>query len=349
MAAPAVTFEALRTALRAGKVPAAVTVLHGEEGYYTDALVDLFEGLVPEQDRDFGLTVVYAPQIEPQAVVDIARRLPMMAERQVVIVKEAQAVGAAWMDKLARYVAAPSPSTVFVVAARGEVIKGKEFLKAVKAANGVVFESRRVFESQLPRVLEAYIRQQGLTADQQALSMLCDYIGSDLSRLYNEVDKLVQILGPRACITPESVERNVGVSREFNNFELVDAIAAKDIARMFRIASSFEANPKANPLTVSVSTIFNFFMDLLVAVYSKDKTDAGLTAELALNPRSATFALRRFRTAMSKYNAFQIIEILDALRTFDAMSKGSGSRQDPYRLFHDLMFHIASAPGRLPC
>lgn len=340
---PAPTFESISRALRRGEsVP--VMLFHGEEGYYTDELVKLVEALVPAADRDFSLTTVYAPQADPKSVLDLSRSLPMMTERQVVIVKEAQAVRADWLERLAPYAAAPTPSTVLAICARGAVVKAPKLIKAIKGAGGLVFEAQKVKEWNIPRLLSGYIQGKGLSIDDKAAEMLRDFIGADLSRLYNEVDKLAQILGPHARITPEAVERNVGVSKEYNNFELIDALAVKDAAKTFRISAYFAANPKGAPLQMTVSAVFGFFSDILVAYYAKDRSDAGLRAELNLRN---DFALRRLRAAMRSYNAFQVIEILHALRIYDSMSKG-GSRQDPYRLFHDLLYHILTAPGHLP-
>lgn len=341
---PAPTFESISRALKRGEsLP--VMLFHGEEGYYTDELVKLVESLVAPDDRDFSLTTVYAPQADPKSVVDLCRSLPMMTDRQVVVVKEAQAVRADWLERLAAYAAAPTPSTVLAVCARGAAVKAPKLIKAIKGSGGLVFEAQKVKEWNIPRLLTAYIQSKGLSAEDKATEMLRDFIGADLSRLYNEVDKLTQILGPHARITAEAVERNVGISKEYNNFELIDALAVKDAAKTFRISAYFEANPKGAPLPMTVSAIFGFFSDILVAYYAKDRTDAGLRAELNLRN---DFALRRLRAAMRNYNAFQVIEILHAVRVYDTMSKGGASRQDPYRLFHDLLHHILTAAGHLP-
>lgn len=343
--AAAPTFESLIKSVKNGQL-LPVYLIHGKEGYYIDQIVKAFEKVIPEEDRDYSLTNIYAPQVaDPQAIIDICRQLPMMTDRQVVIVREAQSARADFVDKLARYALAPTPSTVLVVASRGDKIKGKEFVKAVPKGGGMVFEAREVFPSQIPALLERYIKAKGLNADPKAIAMLGEFIGTSLSRLYNEIDKLAEILGKGAMVTPEAVERNIGISKDYNSFELVDAIAAKDIAKMMRIAAYFEANPKQNPYVVTAATIFAFFADLLQAYYTKDRSDHGL--EQALGLRNV-FALRRVKTGMAKYNAFQIIEILDAIRRYDAMSKGSGSRQDPYKMLGDLLFHIATAPGKLP-
>lgn len=342
MATATVTYDSLCRQIAAGEY-APVYLLHGEEGYYIDELVKRFEAILPEDEREFNLHVLYATQVEPGAVMDLCCRYPMMADRQVVILKEAQAIAAARLNMLHRYVSSPSPSTVLVICCRGAQAKGKELLAAVRS-NGVNFESKKLSDYNAPAVIAGFIRDRGLKADQKALEMLRDYVGTDLSRLYNEIEKLTTALGPGATVTPEAVERNIGMSKDFNNFELVDALAVKDSAKVFRIAEYFRSNPKNNPLVVSTATIFSFFADLLAVYYSADKSDAGLMAELKLR---SPFQLRRFRTGMRNYNAFQVIEIISAIRRFDAMSKGVGSRQTDHQLFRDLLFHILTAPGRI--
>lgn len=347
MAASAVTYESLRRSIASGDCRP-VYVLHGKEGYYIDELVKTFEQILPEEDREYGLTNMYAPQVaDAQAVIDVCRQLPMMTDRQVVIVREAQSVKAEFIDKLARYAVSPTPSTILVVASRGEKIKGKELLKALAKCGGVEFESKEVYASQVPQLIGQYIKSKGMTTDAKAVEMLAEFVGTNLSRLFNEIDKLAEILGAGAMVTPEAVERNIGISKDYNNFELVDAIAVKDVARMMRIAAYFEANQKQNPYVVTAATLFGFFSDLLQAYYTSDKSDGGLQKSLGLNPKNI-FALRRIRAGMNSYNAFQVIEILDAIRRYDAMSKGSGSRMDPYKMLGDLLYHIATAPGRLP-
>lgn len=342
MATPTVTFDGLRRSIAKGDLRP-VYLLHGAEGYYTDELVKSFEATVPDDDRDFALTVMYAPQEEPARVVDVCRQLPMMTDRQLVIVKEVQAVKGDWVDALTRYAEAPTPSTVLVLAARGGDVKAKNFIKAMTASGGVVFQSKAVYDSQIPALVGAYIRERGLAAEPKSLDMLREFIGTDLSRLYNEIDKLVEILGPGAMITPEAIERNIGVSKDYNSFELLDALATRDLQRIYRIAAYFAANPRQNPLMPVTATIFNFFADLLVAYYMPDKSDHALGAGLGLRN---SFAIRRLRNGMASYDAFQVVDILGELRRFDVMSKGVGSRQDGYKLLGDLLFRIVTTTGR---
>ncbi len=341
-AAPATSFEDIRKSLKKGEI-APVYILHGEEGYFIDALAKDFENLLPEADKEFNQYVVYAPETVPETIINLCRGVPMMADRQVVIVKEAQSARADKLAKLKNYLAAPVSTTVLVICSRGAVLKGKELFDAAKKGGAVIFDSKKIADWNIAAYISEYIRKKGLNADQKAVEMLHDFVGTDLSRLFNEVDKLASLLPPNASITPEAIERNIGVSREYNSFELVDAIAARDPRRVFRILAYFKSNPKAVPLVMATASIFNFFTDLLVAYYTPDRSDAGLMAALGCKP----FALKRIKLGMSRYNALQIVEIIGAIRDFDVKSKGVGSRQNEHELFHQLAYHILSAPGRV--
>lgn len=341
-AAPAPSFQDIRKALKSRRF-APVYLLHGAEGYYIDELVKDFDTILTEDEKVFNQYTLFAPETEPAQVLDVCRRIPMMADRQVVILKEAQAVRADKLAKLIPYLSAPTPTTILVVCCRGVDAK-KDIEKAVAKGGGVVFNSKKVSDYNIPAVIGEYIRHKGLSAEQKSLEMLRDFIGSDLSRLYNEIDKLATLLPPNAAITPEVIERNIGVSKEYNSYELIDALAARDGARAFRIAAYFRANPKAVPLVMATASIFGFFADLLIAYYAADKSDKGISDELGLRN---SFALRRIRLGMSRYNAFQIIEIIGAVRRFDINSKGVLSRQNEHQLFRELIHHIITAPGRI--
>lgn len=340
---PPNTFEGIRKSI-AERRYAPVYLLHGEEGYYIDVLVKEFETILSEDEKVFNQYVLYAPETEPVKVMELCRRIPVMADRQIVILKEAQAVRADKIAKLAPYLAEPVATTVLVICSRGSALKGKELSAALKEGGAVVFESKKVADYNIPAVAGTYIRDKGLSADQKSLEMLRDYIGSDLSRMFNEIDKLAALLPERAAITPEVIERHIGVSKEYNSFELIDAVSARDPKRVFRILAYFKSNPKAVPLVMAVAGVFNFFADMLIAYYAADRSDSGLMAELGLKN---SFALRRIKTGMSRYTAMQVVEIISAIRDFDVKSKGVGSRQNEHLLFHDLMYHIMSAPGRL--
>ncbi len=342
-AVPAPTYESIAKSLSERRY-APVYLLHGEEGYYIDALAKRFEDILPDDEKTFNQYILHAPETEPSQIMDLCRRMPMMSERQVVILKEAQAIRADKLNKLHSYVADPAPSTILVICCRGAVAKGKDLLAALKKSGAVIFESKKVTDYNAPALIGNYIKSKDLSAGQKALEMLRDFIGTDLSRLFNEIDKLASLLPPRAEITPDVIERHIGVSREFNSFELVDAIAARDGAKAFRILAYFRSNSKAVPLVMATASVFNFFADLLQAYYSPDRSDTGIMNELKLRNQ---FALRRIKLGMSRYTAVQVVEILSAIRNFDVQSKGVGSRQNEHQLFFDLIYHILSAPGRL--
>ena len=343
MAQASATFDSIRSDLSRRQY-APVYLLHGEEGYYIDALVDEFDKILGDDEKAFNQNTLYAPDVEPAAVSELCHRMPMMADRQVVILKEAQAVPAAKLNKLAAYAGSPSPTTILVICCRGAEAKAKDLIKAINSAKGVVFESKKLKDYQVPAAIAGYIKNKGLTAEQKSLEMLCEFIGNDLSRLHNEIDKLAGILGPGAAVTPEAIERNIGISKEYNTFELVDALAVKDAAKVFRIIAYFRSNPKSAPLVMVTTNVFNFFADLLVAYYSPDRGDSALMALFKLRH---PLQLRRYREGMARYNPFQLIEIISAIRDFDTKSKGVGSRQNEHRLFHDLMYHILTAPGNI--
>lgn len=343
MALPAPTFEGIKKALKAHEY-APVYFLHGEEGYFTDALAKDFENILPDEEKAFNQYILYAPEVEPSAVIDLCRRIPMMADRQVVILKEAQAIRADKLAKLAPYIASPVQTTILVICCRGAAVKNKDLTAAFKQGNTVVLESPKIRDYNLPVYVSGHIKERGLSADAKSVQMLCDFIGSDLSRLYNEIDKLADLLPPSAAITPEVIERNIGISKEYNTFELVDAFAARDGLKVFRCLAYFRSNPKAVPLVLAVASVFNFFADLLIAYYAPGRTDAAITEALGLRN---SFALKRIKQGMANYTAMQLVEIISAIRSFDVQSKGVGSRQNEHDLFHTLAYHILSAPGRL--
>lgn len=337
MASAQPTVKDIRQQLKSGN-PAPIYVLHGEEGYYLDELVKDFEALVPDDEKDFNLYVLYAPQVTPDQVVDACLRYPMMAERQVVIVKEAQSVKADFVNELAAYAERLNPQTVFVLVCRGSKLTGAKFLKAVNASNGVIFESRKIYESQVGSKIDELVAGAGLTIDAKAKAMLADHVGTDLSRIVNEVRKLTLVLPQKAAITPQVVEKLIGVNKDFNNFELVDALAARDVAKVYRIVEYFRSNPKPNPAVVTCASIFGFFSKLLIAHYAAERSEAGIAAAIGARPGAPE--VRRIVSAMRMYNARQAVNAISACRRFDVRAKGIGSRQDAFDLLRELVFSI---------
>lgn len=340
--ADAVTYTALRNAL-ARKQYSNVYFIHGEEGYYIDELAGLFETILPESERDFNQYTLYAPQTDAATVAEACQRYPMMAERQVVIVKEAQAVPVAWFNKLLPYLESPVATTVLVIIARGASVKSATLTKSLAKGRAVVFESKRLAPAAVTNTIREFIKERGLTIDDKALAMLQDYVGSDLSRIYNEIGKMTVALPANAMITPESVERNIGVSKDYNNFELIAAIARRDVPRIYKIINYFRRDPKNHQPIVTTPLLFNFFANLLTALYAPDKSDRGLMAELGFKwPGQLT----DIKPGLANYRPWQIIKNISAIRQFDAQSKGIGSRADQFDLFEILIFQLLNNPNR---
>ena len=341
MATPTATFEGIRSQLKNRKY-APIYILHGEEGFFIDELVKEFEAIVAPEERDFNLYTLYAPQVDMGTVMDVCRRYPMMADYQVVILKEAQAIRSDDLNQLHHYAEHLSSSTILVVCCRGVAVKAKDLVASTVAAGGVVFESKKLNDSRTASAISQFIKERGLNIEPKGLAMLRDYVGSDLSRLYNEIDKLTIALGANATVTPESIERHIGMSKDYNNFELLDAVSRKDAVTVFKVIEYFRRNPKSNPTVMTSSQLFRYFSNLLIAWFTPDRSDSSLMAALGFK---SAYALRSYREGMRCYNAWQTIEIISAIRKFDTASKGIDSRSDEYDLLRELMFRILNARG----
>ncbi len=339
-ASKSISFSELKSQLKA-KQYAPIYIIHGEEGYYIDELLKDFTEIIPEADRDFNMYTFYAPEADMDTVMDACRRYPMMSDNQVVILKEAQTLNQSVIDRLKLYAQQPIPTTILVVAGRGEKIKAKEFLAQALTHGGVVFESNKLKEGNATAIISGFIKDKGLNIEAKGLSMLCDYVGTDLSRIYNEIDKLTVALPPHAMVTPEVIERHIGVSKDFNNFELINALSVKDAKTAFTILDYFKSNPKNHPSMLIIGLVWGFFSNLLVLAYTKDKSDQGLKNALG------RWVGPDLKNGLRNYNAFQLVEILRVIRRADAQSKGIGSRMDPFDILHDMTYHILTAPGRL--
>lgn len=343
MATPsaALGFDRLRREIN-GRQLAPVYLFHGEEGFFIDELLKAVEGALPEADREFNLYTMYATESSAAAVVARSQGYPMMADRQIVIVKEAQGWGADDWETIAAYAARPVPTTVLAIASRGKTIKSKALTTALTACHGVDFESKKLKDTAVMPVVEQLVKARGLNIEPKGLEMLCDYVGGDISRIYNQVEKLVVALEAGATVTPEAIERNIGISKEYNTFELRDAIFARDMGRALRIVEYFRANPKNNPAVPVPATIFSGFAELLVYQFMRDKSPSAVMSALGLKWSGQ---VARIEKAARGFNARQTIDIIAALRDADRKMKGVGSRQDSYDILRDLVYYILTTRG----
>ena len=316
-----------------------VYLLMGEESYYIDLICDaIVANALNETERDFNQTILYGADVDDFAlVVNAAKRFPMMAERQLIVVKEAQNIKG--IDNLSYYLQKPLMSTILVICYKNGILKNKKIIAGIESI-GVVYESKKLYDNQLPAFINNYVTAKKMSIDPKAVSMMADFVGNDLSRLSGELDKLAISLPEGSLrITPESVERNVGISKDFNNYELLNAIISKNVSKAARIVQYFEQNPKNNPLIVTISVLFNFFSNLMLCYFSADKSESGLMKEL--NLRNA-FQARDYSAAMRSYNAFKCIDIIALLRQYDARSKGigAGASSNDGDLLKELVFKI---------
>ena len=299
-----------------------VYFLMGEESYFIDLITDaIIENALTDDERDFNQTIMYGSDVDNYAtVVNAAKRYPMMAQRQLVVVKEAQQISN--IELLSFYLKQPLASTILVINHKHGVVKSKKLLSEVEQV-GVLYESKKLYDNQLPAFINNYVAASGRTIENKAMQMIADFIGSDLNRLTSELDKLRISMGEaNTRITPDDVERNVGVSKDFNNFELLNAIVTRHVIKANQIVNYFERNPKSNPFVVTISVLFGFFSNLMIAYFATDKSEQGLMQELKLR---STFQARDYVTAMRNYNAFKCIDVIALLRQYDARSKGIGA------------------------
>ena len=341
-----VTFTALNKEIKGGKFRN-IYVLQGEEPYYIDRLQQLIiDTALSEDQRDFNLSLFYGNTANVREVISACQQYPVFSERKVVVVREAQLIPKQQghkndLDLFATYAEKPLSSTVLVICHKGGTLKSKPFTDALKASKcGIIFDSNKVKEGRdLDTLIVNYANSLGCNIDNKATSMLSDHIGTDIARVFSELDKLA-ILTSDKNITPLLIEQNIGISKDFNNFELEDALARRDAPKAFRIVDYFESNPKSNPSVVSVAWLFSFFSSVLLAATARDKSLDGIMDVLGTRSQ---WRARKILEVTRMYNTRSLVNIIGFLRECDTRSKGIGSRQDQYALLKELIYKILHA------
>ena len=315
-----------------------VYYLMGEESYYIDLIADYIAAhVLTDDEKEFNQTIVYGPDTDMANIVNAAKRYPMMAEHQVVIVKEAQALRG--LDELSYYLRKPQPTTILVFCHKHGSLDRRKKIAAEIEKNGILFESKKMKESQLPAFITSYIKRRKLDIEPKAVSMLADFVGTDLSRLAGEIEKLIITLPKKQTrITPAQIEQNIGVSKDYNNFELRAALVEKDILKANRIVKYFEENPKTNPIQMTLSLLFGFFSNLMLAYYAPDKSEQGIASFLGLK---SPWQSREYMLAMRRYSGVKTMQIIGEIRYADAASKGVGnSSASNSDILRELVFKI---------
>lgn len=333
-----VTYEGIMKELMEGKF-CPVYYLHGDESYYIDKIADyIAEHALQPEERDFNQTIMFGSDVSASQIADTCRRYPMMAERQVVIVKEAQNVKNT--EALEKYMKQPLKSTVLVMCHKNGKIDGRkrEYVKAIQNA-GILFESAKLRERDLPAFIEKYLSQKNVSIDPKSTQLIADAIGADLSRLTSELDKvMISLPEENRRVTPQVVEEQIGVSKDFNGFELRDAIVNRNVFKANQIMNYFEKNPKAGSIYSFLPMMFNFFQNLMLAYYAPQKTQEGVAEWLELK---SAWGAKEYMTGMRNYTGVKVMQIISKLREIDAKSKGlDNPNTPPEELMKELIFFI---------
>jgi DNA polymerase III subunit delta len=294
--------------------------LEGEEEYFINEVMDFAEHqLLPEEEKSFNLSVFYGKDADWAAVVNACRRYPMFAERQVILLKEAQQMRD--LAKLEPYIQQPLGSTVFVVSYKDKKVDGRSKLAKLLKEKGELLSTKKMYENQLPEWVTELLQSMGLTIQQKALYLLIDHIGNDLTRIKNEIEKIRINLGNRKQILEEDVENFVGISKEYNAFELQSALGKKDMLKAFRIIQYFESNPKAAPIQLVLPALYNFFSKVYMLFGMTAPDEQSAAAALAVKP----FFVKDYLIAAKNYGFAGTENALLLLHQYNLKAVGVGS------------------------
>ncbi|GEO03654.1 DNA polymerase III subunit delta [Adhaeribacter aerolatus] len=321
---------------------APIYFLQGEEPYYIDLIANFIEEKVlSESEKGFNQVVLYGKDVDIATILLQAKRYPMMAERQVVIVKEAQATAdidkESGIKQLEAYFQNPLPSTVLVFCYKHKVLDGRKAFAKTVNKHAVLLTTKKLYDNQVPAWINSYIKNKGLQINPKATMLLSEYIGADISRLANEIDKLAINLKEGQTISENLVQENVGISKDYNIFELQTALINQDVLKANRIVNYFEANPKNNPLIPNITLLFSFFTKLLCLHASPDKSESAISKSLG----NRSFLVKEYVQAMRLFNYGRTVQIIHFIRQADLQSKGiEGGNMGDGEILRELVFKI---------
>ena len=337
----ATTPDAVLSDLR-NKKYAPVYFLQGEETYYIDLIADFIENnVLSDAEKGFNQTILYGRDVAMNAVLTNARRFPMMSDRQVVMVKEAQNISdinkEAGQKLLCDYLNNPVPSTVLVFCHKNKTLDKRKVLGKAIEKQAVAVTTKKLYDNQVPAWIESYIKGKRFAISAKAVQMLADSIGTDLERLANEIDKVLINFSEPVEIDEQMVQKYVGISKEYNVFELQKALVVKDVVKANRIINHFGANPKKNPVLPVISVLFSFYSKLLIAHHTKDKSDRNLASALKVNP----FFVKDYTAALRYYSLPDVVDNIHRIRLADLRSKGvDNASASEWQLLKELVFHL---------
>ncbi len=329
-------FNQIINDLKKGKT-APVYFLEGTEPYFIDRISDyITDNILTEDEKGFNQTILYGKDLTIDTILTAAKRFPMMAERQVVVVREAQNIKN--IEQITPYIERPLMSTILVICHKYKNIdKRKKLYKAVQKS-GIYFESKPLYDNQIPAWITKYLQSQNYGIDPRAAQLIADYVGSDLKRIVNELEKVTISLVPGTSIMPQDVEKNIGISKDFNSFELQNALGKKDLLKSNRIINYFIDNEKMHPFPLIIGMLTNFFRKLLLYHSAENKSNTALLAQkLGVTP----FFLNDYITAARNYNLDKVINIIFMMREYDLKSKGArGGSIENGELLRELIYKI---------
>jgi DNA polymerase-3 subunit delta len=310
--------------------------LAGEEPYFIDVISDYIEEYVlTDTEKEFNQTVVYGLETNVQSIASTSRRYPMMSNYQVVIVKEAQNVDK--IEELLPYVENPLSSTLLVICYKFRKLDGRTAFAKKVGTRGVLFESKKLYDNQIGNWIENYLKQKGFTITPKATAIMADFLGNDLSKIVNETGKLLLNIAPGTVISEAHIEQNIGISKDFNVFELQNAIGEKNVLKANQIINYFAANPKENPLVKVITILYGFFSKLLIYHQLADKSKNQVASAIGVNP----FFVGDYEKAARNYNLLKLKMIIGYLREYDMKSKGfENVSTSQGELMKELLFKI---------
>jgi len=311
--------------------------LMGEEAYYIDEITNyIIANALTEEEKGFNQTIYYGKDVTATNVVMAARRYPMMAQYQVVVVKEAQYLDN--IEDLQHYASSPLSSTILVINYKYKTLDKRKKLAGILKKTNSIFEFKKLYDNQVSAWITAYLKERTYTIDMKASMLLSESLGTDLSKIVKELDKLQVAIGSDVKhITPEHIEKNIGLSKDYNSFELQKAVVSKDILKANQIIKVFAKNPKDHPIQATITVLFNYFSKLMVYHYLPDKGKDNVAKELAINP----FFVQDYTLGARNYNARKVVSVISILRDYDMKSKGFGNvSADTGDLLKEMLFKI---------
>ncbi|MGB1323029.1 MAG: DNA polymerase III subunit delta [Flavobacteriaceae bacterium] len=331
------TVQSILNEIKAGDIRP-LYFLMGEEAFFIDQISTFIEtSVLDETQRGFDQTTIYGKDTSIDAIVSSAKRFPMLAERQVIVVKEAQNLSRT-IEDLLTYVKNPQQTTTLVICYKYKSIdKRKALYKALSKAH-VVFESKKIYDSNIPSWISGELQKMNLKITPKASYLLSEFLGNDLAKISNELSKLQLVMGDNDLITPELIQINIGISKDFNNFELQKAIAQLDQKKAYQIVRYFSQNPNQHPMVLTVATLYSFFSKLMILHTVNDRNPKVLSRAIGVNP----YFLSDYTAAAKNFPMRRISSVFQTLRTIDVKSKGVGANLKPLDLYQELIFRILS-------